>query len=62
MYRITTLACLHMNNLDQIICNDFKMRRINSVEHITNSTLFVYYKLFRLSLERDPPVNEVYIV
>ena len=50
-----------MNNLDQIICNDYKMPRINSVTH-NKLNLILLYKLFRLLLEPDPPVNEVHIV
>ena len=45
-------TCLHMNDLDQIICNDYRVGRINSVTRITHPTLFCYYRLFMLLLEK----------
>ena len=61
LYRIP-YSRLHMNDFDQIICNDYKVSRINNVTRITYSTLFIYYRLFRLLLEHDFPVCQQHIV
>ena len=37
-----------MNDLDQIICNDYKVGHINSVTRIRHPTLSIYYKLWLL--------------
>ena len=51
LYKIPPLTCLHMNDLDQIICNNYKVGGINCVYKIRHPILFIYYKLFTLLLE-----------
>ena len=62
LHRIPPLTCLHMNDLDQIICNDYKVGRINSVTRIRHPTLSIYYRLFRLLLHHDPLVCQPHTI
>ena len=62
LHRIPPLTYLHMNDLDQIICNDYKVGRIYSVTCIRDPTLSIYYRLFRLLLEHDSLVCQSYTV
>ena len=42
LYRKHRLIYLHMNNLDQIICNDYKLTHINCITRIKHSTLALF--------------------
>ena len=42
-----------MNDLDQIIYNNYKANHINSVTMIRHPTLSIYYRPFWLLLEHD---------
>ena len=59
---IPPLTYLHMNDLDKIICNDYKVSRINSDTRIKHPTLSIYYRLFRLLLEHDSLLCQPHIV
>ena len=58
---ILLLTCLHMYDLDHIICCDYKKDRINRVTRIRHLILSTYYGSFRLLLEHDSLVCQLHI-